>query len=242
MTERPGPLPQPHNRTRLIGNHLLLWLGLTVSCFSLPIIFGSKPAHALGFSGDFSNDKWAINCTGITVLDCGNVTSATNAIVNNSDTSIGDDTSQWTNSSGRSTAYKLSFTLTFTDVSDNPFGSPSYGYYQVGSGTRLGIITPGSSSSFSDISLPAGTTFSFGVYSENSFMSSTSPEAYLSISSFNATATTITAPLVPAPLPAIGAASLFLGSRRLKKRMVQQRVLRLARRNFAPALRSILPG
>lgn len=68
-------------------------------------------------------------------------------------------------------------------------------------------------------------------------------DAYLSISNFSATPyTPVTAPLVPAPLPAIGAVSLFLGSRRLKRRMARQRVLRLARRNLAPALRSVLPG
>jgi hypothetical protein len=162
--------------------------------------------------------------------------------VNVSETSIGNNYSLWTNSLGRLTAYKLSFTLSFTDNSLYPTGGQSYGYFQVGNDSPQGEVEDRETLTFSNIILTAGTTFSFGVYSDN-FLMSSGNDAYLSISNFNATPyTPVTAPLVPAPLPAIGAASLFLGSRRLKKRIHQQRILRLARRKFAPAIRSILPG
>lgn len=221
---------------------LIQKLGLTVSGAFLLAVFAPKPALSIGFTGDFGSTTWSINCGSVTDFGCGEVTGSNNARVNVSETPTSTFTSLWTNSAGRSATYSLSFDLSFADDSFNPSFGVSYGYYQIGSGGAQGQVGVGPPISFANIILSPDSTFSFGVFSDNAYMSYGN-DAYLSISNFSATPVTpVTAPLVPAPLPAIGAASLFLGSRRLKKRMVQQRVLRLARRNLAPAIRSILPG
>jgi len=115
-------------------------------------------------------------------------------------------------------------------------------YYRVGSGPF--VYRDELPSDSVELTIAPTEVFTFGVSTKNQQIGLTIfDSARLDINGFTATPVTpVTAPLVPAPLPAIGAASLFLGSRRLKKRMVQQRVLRLARRNLAPAIRSILPG
>ena len=114
-----------------------------------------------------------------------------------------------------------------------PMGE-SQGFYQVGDDTQNRVLIGfGESQSFI-VPVNSGMNFYFGIVSDD-FTVSKGSDLTLSVSSFHATPTT--APVVPAPLPAIGAASLFLGSRRLKRRIDRQRVLRMARRNLAPAIR-----
>jgi hypothetical protein len=212
----------------------------------------TRSSLAIGFDGDFANSTWVTSC-GLTELisetfDCGFVSPPAAAVVTNAGPSDGTTPtiSAWTNPSRPSGAYLISFDLSlstgvgFYDLGDN------YGYYQIGGSTfsPTGRVSGVSTLQVRDLYVSASQSITFGIYTTNSTLSpGVTEDLQLSITGFSATPVTpVTAPLVPAPLPAIGAASLFIGSRRLKKRIVRQRVLRLARRNLAPALRSVLPG
>lgn len=195
--------------------------------------------RAQGFDGDFFGpNAWSLTCS--TEVDwsltsnCGFIIDPLQAKVNLSTDPVGTGEagdpvfiSAWVNQAAIDTPYLLTFDLAvlykmegdpLSPVLPDTETFPVYGYYRVGSGPLQGNILGGSSQSGISVMLSPGDTFTFGLYSDNLFIGAPD-EAQLSISNFTTT------PVIPAPLPALGAAALCLGSRRLRRR--QRQALRL---------------
>ena len=232
-----------HIRIRKPGGH----------CFvrhALPLLFAAGISNLLmapsshaqdAFTGEFDPGSWSLECISEFQFGCGTFLLDNTTLVVRSPDPVESETNLYrtlfTNSAVRQFDYFIKFDATFSSELD-PENGPIYGIYAIGS-QQLPPIT--NMYSEKGIVLPKDSQLVFGVYNENLFADATNPlQATLTITNFSATP--VTAPVVPAPLPAIGAGSLFLGSRRLKRRIFRQRVLRLARRNLAPAIRSVLPG
>jgi hypothetical protein len=126
----------------------------------------------------------------------------------------------WSNTVQPSTAYDLVFSLAFTDGNQDQVGE-TYGFVNI-NGTQI-QVSAGATPPLITQRIDAGQTLTFGVFSSNELADIAMPSAYLSVSGFSATP--VKAPVIPAPLPAIGAASLFLGSRRLRRRIRRKTLL-----------------
>jgi hypothetical protein len=196
------------------------YLSRAALALSLAILPGLAKAEAIGFEGPFS--AWTSNCNDVfDDFACGSIlaeASPGQARINMTLASDENDyqgLTSWSNTVQLSTAYDLVFSLAFTDGNQDQIGE-TYGFFNI-NGTQIARVSAGDTPPLITQRIDAGQTLTFGVFSSNELADIAMPSAYVSVSGFSATP--VKAPVIPAPLPAIGAASLFLGSRRLRRRI-----------------------